>query len=85
MKTTNRYELWRRKLSYLVANHGGLVLIARATGLKPKAVDQIAKGIPKTGRKLPPRLDRSAARQIEQSLDLPEGWFDASAFLPSRL
>lgn len=85
MKKTNHYELWRRKLSYLVANHGGLVPIARATGLKPKAVDQIAKGIPKTGRKLPPRLDPSAARQIEQSLDLPDGWFDTSAFLPSRL
>jgi hypothetical protein len=38
-----------------------LALIARATGLKPKTVDQMAKGIPKTGRKLPPRLDRRAA------------------------
>lgn len=85
MKKPSRYELWRRKLNYLVANHGGLVSIARATGLKPKAVDQIAKGIPKAGCKLPPRLDHSAARQIERSLDLPDGWFDASVFLPSRL
>ena len=85
MNKPRRYELWRKKLNYLVANHGGLASIARATGLKPIAVDQIAKGIPKAGSKLPPRLDPSVARQIERSLDLPDGWFDAPVFLPSRL
>jgi hypothetical protein len=85
MNKKSRYERWRKKLNYLVSNHGGLVAIARAARLKPKSVDQILKGFPGAGHATPPHLDHAAARQIEAALDLPEGWFDASAFLPSRL
>jgi hypothetical protein len=85
MKTSSRYEVWRKKLSYLINNHGGMTLIARATGLKPKTIDCIVKGSPAHGQKRPPHLDRVAADQIERSLDLPEGWFDAPVFLPSRM
>ena len=85
MNKPGRYELWRRKLSYLVGHHGGLAAIARATGLKTRTLQLIVNGIPQAGSKQPPHLDAVATRQIERSLDLPEGWFDAPVFLPSRL
>ena len=85
MKTSSRYEVWRKKLSYLINNHGGVTLIAHATGLKPKTIDRIVKGSPASGHKRPPHLDQAAAGRIERSLDLPEGWFDAPVFLPSRM
>jgi len=43
------------------------------------------KGSPANGHKRPPHLDQAAAGRIERSLDLPEGWFDAPVFLPSRM
>jgi len=85
MKTSSRYEVWRKKLSYLINNHGGVTLIARAAGLKPKTIDRIVKGSPANGHKRPVHLDQATAGQIERSLDLPEGWFDAPVFLPSRM
>ena len=81
----SRYELWRRKLSYLVKHHGALGAIARATRLKPKSIEGLAKGLPDGGQGQPLQLERETVKQIETALDLPEGWFDASAFLPSRL
>ena len=81
----SRYELWRRKLSYLVQHHGALGAIARATRLKPKLIVQMARGIPEAGQGHPVQLEYTAVKQIETALDLPEGWFDAPAFLPSRL
>lgn len=85
MNKPTRYALWRKKLSYLVGHHGGLLAIARATGMTTKTLQMIVNGTPKAGGKHPPHLDAVATRQIERSLDLPEGWFDEPAFLPSRL
>jgi len=85
MNEQSRRERWRRKLSYLVNNHGGLAAIARAARLKPKSVDHILKANPDVGTAPPAQLEPVTARQIETALDLPDGWFDASAFLPSKL
>jgi hypothetical protein len=85
MTQQTRYELWRAKLSYLIQNHGGLSAIARATGLKPKAIERIVDGATAVHQKQPAHLDPASARLIEKALDLNEGWFDEPAYLPSRL
>ena len=80
-----RYERWRRKLRYLVMHHGGLAAIARAAHLKPRSMDRILNAASDAKPAPALALEPEAAKQIETALDLPEGWFDASTFLPSRL
>lgn len=85
MSEPNRYTRWKKKLRYLVVNHGGLAAIARAAGLKPQSLDLMLQAAPPAGSQRQAELAPAAAKQIENELDLPDGWFDASVFLPSKL
>lgn len=73
---------WQRKLRYLLSHHGCLKAVATAAGLRPAAVERLAAG---TSTPAAASLEAQALRRIERELDLAEGWFDASVFLPSRL
>lgn len=79
----SRPDLWQRKLRYLLNHHGCLAAVARAAALRPTRVQRVATETP--AKEAVTKLDREAVRRIERDLDLPDGWFDASAFLPSTL
>jgi len=88
MKTESRSQRRKQKLQYLVDYHGGLAAIATAAKLTPGALARILKGRgpsqKSSAARQPEWLETQAARQIETSLDLCEGWFDSPGAVPSR-
>lgn len=80
-------ERRKRKLQWVIANHGGLPAVAKAANLSQAALDQILKGT-----LLPPKADgtqsqkglgSAAARALEQAFSLGKGWFDAPDAAPA--
>jgi hypothetical protein len=69
-------ERRKRKLAWLVSNHGGLAAIAEKAGLSAAALDQVLKGVRPAAMKQPKGLGNKAARAIEDAFKLGTGWFD---------
>lgn len=71
----------RRKLITLVERHGGLSRLAQATNQSAASLDQVIKRTPlppkKDGTRSAKALGPTAARAIEDALQLGRGWFDA--------
>jgi len=73
MSIQERKQLRRQRLASLLEERGQAE-IARATNIDATYLWQIAKGGGKSARS----LSDANASKIEQALDLPRGWFDAT-------
>lgn len=69
-------EIYRARLKLLIKRFGKQSDLARAIGKSPSQISQWVNASPdsKTGK--PRCMERQTAREIERSLNLPDGWMD---------
>lgn len=79
-KMDTNYEIRLRRLEQLCEREGGIRAVAEKAEMNWQALDQVLKRVllpPKADKTRSPRaLGDDAARKLEETFDLGEGWFD---------
>ena len=74
MKTIE--ETYRARLRLLIAEYGSQAALARAIDKAPAQISQWVNGSPSSITGPPRSLKSETAREIEEKLNKPKGWFD---------